>query len=258
MENPDPRQAVPIQSIRRALDALDYLAEQGLAGEGASLQAVAAHLEVPPTTAHNILRTMVACGYVGREGNGRYGLGARCRDLLRGARFAGGGLDAAAAVVHGLAARTGESVVLTTLAQGRRRVLVRAEGHEVLRVSPALEERGVFWERVTGRVLAAYASPAELQEILCACGMPGAAWGGIETERSLEPALAAVRAAGCAQEMPSALGVVALAAPVLDERRHLLGALGVYLPVTRAGEERLQWLRAELLSASRRLGTGEA
>ncbi|NUQ01002.1 MAG: helix-turn-helix domain-containing protein, partial [Armatimonadetes bacterium] len=110
----DSDKVVPVQSVRRALEALDRLALAGLRGEAVSLQQVAEHLGVAATTAHNIIKTLATCGYVQREERG-YGLGPRCADLARSARFGGGWLERAAAVVHQLAERTGESVVLATL-----------------------------------------------------------------------------------------------------------------------------------------------
>ncbi|HPU00249.1 MAG TPA: IclR family transcriptional regulator [Armatimonadota bacterium] len=245
---------VPIQSIKRALDVLDALMEQGLGGEGVSLQAIAGRLGVPPSTAHNILKTMVMCGYVARDDQHLYRLGPRCRDLARGSTLSAKFMAAAQGTIHSLAERTGESVVFATLVHGRRYPLLRADGHAVVRVSPTYEELSAFFRMVTGRVLAAYATPEELGELLAVHGLPGESWNGIETEEALGAALAEVRRAGMAEEECGRTQVYSLAVPVLDAREQLLGALGIHLPASRATPEHREKIRREIAAAAKRLG----
>ena len=244
---------IPIQSIDRALRALDFLAEQDLAGQGAALQAVAARLALRPSTAHNILKTLVACGYAARSDKGMYILGPRCRELTRAARLVSDLLPAATGVLQALAERVGESVVLVTLLHGRRQPLVRVEGNQAIRVAPSFQEAERFFDMVTGRVLAAYASAVELQEILAVHGLPADAWDGIASAAKLDQALAAVRQRGWAADRPHGGQVHALAVPVLARDGTLVGALGVYLPAFRATATRSRELRRLLAAAAARL-----
>lgn len=71
----------PIQSVQRAIRMLEFLAqEQG----AAPLGAIAKAAEVQPSTAHNILATLVALGYVRRPATGSdYLLGGRILNLAR-------------------------------------------------------------------------------------------------------------------------------------------------------------------------------
>jgi DNA-binding IclR family transcriptional regulator len=245
---------VPIQSIKRALDVLDALTERGLGGEGVSLQAIAERLGVASSTAHNILKTMVLCGYVARDDQHLYRLGPRCRDLARGSTLSAKFMATAQGTIHALAERTGESVVLATLVHGRRFPLLRADGHAVLRVSPTFEELSAFFRMVTGRVLAAYATPEELSEMVAVHGLPGESWNGIETEEGLMAALAEVRRAGMAEEECGRTQVYSLAVPVLDAREQLLGALGIHLPASRATPEHREKIRRAIAAAAKRLG----
>lgn len=248
--------SVPIQSIQRALVLLDYVTAESLRGDGVTLQAAAARLGVPATTAHNIVRTMIACGYLCRDGEHRYHPGPRCADIARGSRLAGELLETATRVVHLLAEQSGESAVLATLIQGHRFPLVHASGSEVVRVTASFEEQGRFFELVTGRVLAAYATAAERRAVLEAHGLPGELWGGITDEEGLSVALAEIRQHGIAEDQPSGGQVHALAVPVLEAQGRLLAALGLYLPAFRASEERLTELRAAAREAAARIGGG--
>ena len=51
--------------------------------EGWTLKEIARHLDVAAPTAHNIVKTMVACGYLGRDEQAGYTLGPGCRDIAR-------------------------------------------------------------------------------------------------------------------------------------------------------------------------------
>jgi DNA-binding IclR family transcriptional regulator len=242
--------SIPIQSVCRALRLLDLVTARALYGEGITLREAAEHLGVNPTTAHNILRTMVACGYLERGSGRTYVPGPRCRDIARQGRLGGAVLVGARGVVNRLAESTGESVVLAILSQGCRHPLLRAEGGAAVRVSPALESDGSPFRWVTGRVLAAYATPAELRTILQRHGLPGEAWEGIHTEEGLHRALAKVREAGMAEEHSASAGVHAMAVPVLDPHGFLLAALGLFVPAFRASPEHLRRLGDELRAAA--------
>ena len=71
----------PIQSVERAMRMLEFLArEQGAAPLGAIARAAG----VQSSTAHNILATLVALGYVRRPATGsEYRLGGRILNLAR-------------------------------------------------------------------------------------------------------------------------------------------------------------------------------
>ncbi len=243
-----------IQSIERALTALDYLVLRSLSGEGAPLQDISECMGVASSTAHNILKTMVQCGYVGRDEAGQYVLGPRCRDISRGSRLSGGLLAAATGAVHALAERTGESVVLATLAHGRRHPVLRAEGQSVIRVGANVEVGASFFSLVTGRVLASWASAEELAEILEIQGYPGVSWDGIHDDATLAAALHATREAGHAAQDERDRGLASLAVPVLEPGGQLVAALGVHLPAMRAEAEHLRGILEEMTAVAARLG----
>lgn len=233
---------------------LDYLVLRSLAGEGAQLQEIARHLDVAAPTAHNIVKTMVACGYLGRDEQAGYTLGPGCRDIARGSALSGGLLGAATGAINALAETSGESVVLATLVRGRRHPVLRAEGQAVVRVATSVESVGDFWGMVTGRVLAAYASQEELTEIADANGLPGDAWDGIDSAARLVVALNDLRKAGYAAQVEEDRGLAALAVPVFEPGGQVLAALGVYLPTLRAQMERLEAILGQMRETAARLG----
>ncbi|MBU0608536.1 MAG: helix-turn-helix domain-containing protein [Armatimonadetes bacterium] len=69
-----------VHSVLRSLDILELVARSD---RGATLQEIAAALDVAPPTAHNLARTLVARGYLHKTPRPvRYSLGPACFDLL--------------------------------------------------------------------------------------------------------------------------------------------------------------------------------
>ena len=77
------RTAVPVKAVGKALDLLDLLLFDHSWERGASLSELAATMQIPANTTHNLLKTMLACGYVSQIAAGRYAPGERCRQIGR-------------------------------------------------------------------------------------------------------------------------------------------------------------------------------
>ena len=242
---------LPVQSVQRALAILDFLVGASLEEGAAPLKSIAAHLGVGDTTAHNILKTLVGCGYAAQTSDRRYTLGPKCHDLTRSAAI-GRLREKAAAVALSLAERTGESVSVCTLVDGRRYALFDASGHRLITVNPRFAGRTSFFDYLTARVLAAYASEDELTLILERNELPKGAWEGVGTIEELKAALCKLRRRGYADKRTDDLAAVA--APVLDSDGRILASIGVYLPASRATKKHMADIREKLLEAARQLG----
>src|SRR6195952_4593451 len=78
----------PVQSLQRAFDLLDDLAD---AGGRATLSELTAASGLPAATIHRLLATLVELGHVRRESGRRYALGPRLRRLGEARRGGPGG-----------------------------------------------------------------------------------------------------------------------------------------------------------------------
>jgi DNA-binding IclR family transcriptional regulator len=243
---------VLVQSVKRALDALDYVAGESVCSDGVRLGDVAEHVGVKPTTMRNILRTMESCGYIGRTEERFYCPGPRCRRLAFGAASVQRLLATARPAMHELAGETGESLVLACLAGGVRRVLARHEGGHLVTVNGRRMDEGNPYSLVTTRVLLAHAEPGEVRAFVAECGPPGPEWGGAESAgRVLE--LAAELGGREVVEYHPSEEVVALAAPVAAGAGALPVALGMYLPASRYESERGERLRSALSATAKNI-----
>ena len=236
---------VPVQSVKRALDALDYVAAECIARDGVRLGEIADNLGLKATTMRNILRTMEACGYMGRTEDRLYRPGHRCARLAFGGAHVRALLSAARPAMDALAESTGESLVLTCLAGGTRRVLARHEGGHLLTVNAQRMDEGNPYRLVTTRVLLAHAHPDEVRAFVARCGAPGGLWDSATTAEQVREAAHKLRDRRVTEYHPSE-DVVALACPVEAGITGVPVALGMYLPSVRYGPERADQLRSAL------------
>ncbi len=243
--------AAPVQSVRKALDILDLVVEAGISSSSASLSALAEKMAMPRNSVHNLLKTLVACGYVEQRERGMYSAGIKCRQLVRLSRFESpAAREAITARMRKFANDQGEACLLVSLVNGERVVISYVDCDQAVRVSHATIEKIPFYEKPTGRLLAAIAGDLELQQILQRHGLPGAQWNDINDEQSLRDELAELRRQGYCQ-VDHENGLAALACPVAAEGEQAWGVVGTYAPGYRCPPQR----KKELLKALRTLAS---
>jgi DNA-binding IclR family transcriptional regulator len=127
---PVPRDIV--QSVSRALKLMDIIGSE----PGLTVKQMARRLDLNPTTAYHLVRTLVYEGYLIRDDLGNYSMGPavadRYRDLARALR----GPDSVVGVLRRAAAETGYSHYLARFVGNRVCVTAVAEGPH----SPWLED----------------------------------------------------------------------------------------------------------------------
>ena len=130
----------PVEALRRGLAMLELLSEHG----ALSLSELAAKMGLKRTTAHNLLKTLVMCGYAANDGDGVYRLGGKIRRLAVAQllnRISQGQAQGVLSVLSVLTEQIGETLVLAGLVNGRRKVPARTNPQQAVLVSSA------FWSR---------------------------------------------------------------------------------------------------------------
>jgi len=242
-----------IQSVDRALRILTVL--QG--GRRMSLGEVAARLDLPPSTVHGIIRTLVAHGVVLQErDSGRYRLGPA---VLRMGNVYLDTLELRSRAVtwsEDLARRTGFAVRTGVLLLGDVVVVHHEPRPDGTRQMPEVGIVIPAHASALGKAMLAYDTEA-LEALLG--GGPARS---MTAETIVDPAalrteLEAVRATGLASEAEEAvLGECGLAAPIADTAGDVAGAIGLVVP---SGEwpvdaAAMDALRAAARAVSRELG----
>ncbi|MEU0567080.1 IclR family transcriptional regulator [Nonomuraea sp. NPDC005983] len=217
-----------VQSVERALDVLEALAEHG--GE-AGLSEIAARTGLPYGTIHRLLQTLLARGYVRQESDRRYALGGGLVRLGEVAESMVGvwaqpylsKMVELSGETANLAVLEGDFVVYVAQAASPRRLRMFAEvGRRVLPHSTAV-----------GKVLLAGRTAEDAATVFGRTGMPRRTPNTIVDTDAMLTELALVRERGYAMDLgEEELGVHCLAVPVHDGGR-VVAAMSVSGPAER-------------------------
>lgn len=242
-----------LQSVKNALGALDYILERYREGEGASLRDVAVHLGLQKTTTRNMLKTMEECGYLSRGSGRSYLLGPKCTDIERTCKYGQKLIDIAGKYLIPAAENIEESLVMTTIIAGRRKVLIRAGGGNVISVDPSIAENNNTYNMVTNRIMLAYAKPSELEVFIKENGMPSGEWNGVETYEELVIELLKMRKKGYGEDRNENLSSMAF--PIFNENGSIVAALGSYVPLYRYDQTKAAAVKKSLKETAGKITT---
>ena len=216
-----------IQSVDRAVRVLTALQS----ARRMTLSELAARLELPPSTVHGIVRTLVKHGLVAQERrSGRYQLGPAV--LLLGNVYLDT-LELRARAIpwaEDLASRTG-AAVRTAVLLGDDVVVIhhqpRADGsRQMAEVGIVIPAHASAW----GKAILAYDDDS-LERVLRGPALRSMTGETLSDVVDLRAQLAEVRDAGLAVERDEAvLGESAVAAPIFDATSNAVGAIGVVGP----------------------------
>jgi IclR family transcriptional regulator, acetate operon repressor len=202
-----------VQSLTRALDLLDHLAD---AGGRATLSELAAASGLPAASVHRLLATLVAQGHVRREAGRRYALGPR---LVRLGDVAGHVLgEGVGLVLRELVAATGESANLAGLDGSDPPAavyLAQAPSPHPMRMFTEIGRRVPLQATGVGKALLAAMAPDAADALVARTGMPARTPATLTDPAALGEELAAARRRGWVlDEGEQEVGVRCVAAPV--------------------------------------------
>ncbi|MEV5558634.1 IclR family transcriptional regulator [Nonomuraea wenchangensis] len=217
-----------VQSVERALDVLEALAEHG--GE-AGLSEIAARTGLPYGTIHRLLQTLLARGYVRQESDRRYALGG---GLVR----LGGVAEGMVAVraqpyLEKMVELSGETANLAVLEGDFIVYVAQASSPRRLRMFAEVGRRVLPHSTAVGKVLLAGRPAEEAVAVFERTGMPRRTPNTITEIEAMLAELAAVRERGYAMDLgEEELGVHCMAVPVRDGAR-VVAAMSVSGPAER-------------------------
>ncbi|GAA1511887.1 allantoin degradation transcriptional regulator AllR [Sphaerisporangium rubeum] len=230
-----------VQSVDRALDVLEALAERGGA---AALSEIAARTGLPYGTIHRLLRSLLARGYVRQESDRRYALGGA---LVRLGGVAEGMIGVwAQPYLEKMVALSGETANLAVLEGDFVVYVAQAASPRRLRMFAEVGRRVLPHSTAVGKVL--LADRPDAAAVLGRTGLPHRTEHTITAAGALLAELAVVRERGYAMDLgEEELGVHCLAVPVPDGGGRVVAAMSVSGPA-----ERIDALDQETLAAGMR------
>ncbi|HEX3946104.1 MAG TPA: IclR family transcriptional regulator [Acidimicrobiales bacterium] len=226
-----------VSSVDNALTLLAALRDHPSLAvkEGAEL------LGVAPSTAHRLLSTLQAHGFVAQDpSNRRYGPGPALLTVALASLRRVDVRRVGRPHLVALAAETRETVSLAVAEGAKVRFIDSVEGPELIRVASRTGEVLPAHLSSVGKVMLSGLSDAEICRLYPNQELAGLTDRSITSRAALLSELEAVRATGYATSFEeSAVGLSALAVPITDRFGHVLAAIGVSLPASRLGDGRI-------------------
>lgn len=239
----------PIQSVDRALEVIEVLAD---AGEELGVSELAARTGLPLATAHRVLDALCARGYVRQNPSRRYSLGGT---LIR--------LGAAAERLMGATARpflaqlvemTGETANLAVSEGDAVVYIAQVPSSRALRTFIEVGRRARPHSCGVGKMILALWDPAEAEALLRRTGLPASTAETITDMDEMLAELARVRELGYAEDRGEQEdGVRCIAVPVMGEGG-VVAAMSVSGPAERLRNFDAAELAARMRSVADELG----
>src|SRR6195952_4098258 len=238
----------PVQSLQRAFDLLDDLAD---AGGRATLSELTAASGLPAATIHRLLATLVELGHVRREPGRRYALGPR---LVRPGDAAGRVLgDGVRPVLAELVERTGESANLAGLDGSSAVYLAQVPSPHPMRMFTEVGAHVPLHCTGVGKALLSTVESTRVRQLMERAGMPSRTPSTIVDVVTLDRELrVGIERGWHVDEGEQEVGVRCIAVPVPDAPTPC--AVSVSGPAARLSLDRTDVVGALLREAARRIG----
>ncbi|HXE12290.1 MAG TPA: IclR family transcriptional regulator [Bryobacteraceae bacterium] len=243
------RRSNEVSSVRKALELLGCFSPQAPSWP---LSELARHLQIPKSTAHNLLRTLQSLDFVRQSPETRtYQLGPRAMEL--GLVFASNSdiLSHARTVMNRLAEKTGETVKIGILSNDQVLIMAAVESAHQLHTRGDLGTRWPLHSSSLGKAILSTLQPEELAEVLGSKGMRQFTKNTISTLEEMELEVKRIRARGYAvDQQENEAGVCCVAAPISATLQGVSGAIGVSGPCVRIRDKAISELGQQVMAAS--------
>lgn len=226
-----------VQALERGLKLLAIIAE----ADGLSLTSLAQRAGIAPSTAHRILATLKASGFIHcDEAHGIYLIGVQAfrigNAFLRNRKLA----DAGRGAMRKLMEASGETVNMGIEDDGYVVFISQAESHQSVRAFHRPGSRSLLHASSIGKAIMAALPDEAATERLLRTGMPKFTGHTIVDPQALLADLAQVRKRGWSIDNEErAEGLRCVGAAVYNEHAEVVGAISVSGPVVRMTEERI-------------------
>jgi DNA-binding IclR family transcriptional regulator len=222
------------RSVGRVIEIFELLLTRG---EPAAILDLAAALNIPKSTAYDLVRTLARAGYLERASTGNgYFLGRKLFELGSAYRSQVDLLKEGGHIVQALRDETGETVQLSVLENGVMLVLVKEETKHPIRIISRVGSRVPVNWAAAGRLLVSDLDDAALRRLLAQNARPSPNNGATTDIDALVKEIRRARAQGHAVELNEANAHAGcVAAPVIDSTGRCVAAISIVAP-----EQRLQ------------------
>lgn len=213
---------------------------------------VAAAIDIPRSSAHALLSSLVDTGLLQCRGRGRYRIGWRIVELNQTLKGTVDVRSCAAPVLQTLSEKYGETVHLAVMERYRVLYVDKIVGNHVINVVGA--RVGAHLEphcSAVGKVLLAYCDPIEVERNVTNKPLRRLTPSTITNPATLAQELRSVRSSGVALDSGEAVSEVhCLAAPVRDDMGVVVAAISMTVPASRFVPAQAEFKRAVVSAAA--------
>lgn len=228
--------AIQVKSAKTTFDIVETLKQL----DGGGVSVIADELEIPKSTVHDHLNTLVEMDFVVKEEK-TYRVGARFLEYGGYARENLKIYRVARPVIQGLADKTGEHANLMIKEHGLGIFLFKSKGEDAVTLDTHPGMRVHLQTTSLGKSIMAHLPTDEVESIIEEHGFPQVTKDTITDRETLFDELAQIRERGYAiDDEERVKGMRCIAAPVLDSDNTVLGAVSVSGPVNRMKGQRFE------------------
>ncbi len=243
----------PVKSLAKALSLLECLG--GAGGRGMNLSQLANELQMPLSTAHRLLNSMLAAGFVEfDEHQGSWSVGLKTfiigSTYLKKRDF----VVCARPLMADLVSRSGETSNLAILDDNKIIFIAQVECEEVMRMVVAPGSRGPAHATAVGKALLSALARKKALSIARSAGLFALTEKTITEPEKFEEELASIARLGYAiDDEEQKPGLRCIAANVYNEYGEAVCAISVSGPAVRIPRERMAQLSELVMDTARRI-----
>jgi DNA-binding IclR family transcriptional regulator len=190
-----------------------------------TLAEISERLDMPKSTVHNLLATLLSRGYIEKVDRDHYALGTAVIALTQAVRVNVELRDRAAPLLRELADTCRESVYLTVLEGGHSLYIYAVESPQRLLARTAVGERVPLHCTANGKATLAFLSRSEVDDIVSNVGLPAYTSRTITDPVVLLQELEQIRIQGYALDREEhESGTFCIGAPIRNDRGRVFGA----------------------------------
>jgi IclR family transcriptional regulator, KDG regulon repressor len=241
-----------MKTVKKALAVLDSFT-QDVQSQGVT--EIAQKLGLHKSTTFYLLATLREGGYVIYDANTkRYSLGYKLLDLAGRIQYRRDLRNLSFPILQELAKAVEEDIALNILIEGKRVCVALVESRCFIRNIVPLGKAMPAHCSAAGKVLMAYRSEAEIEEIISRYGLPRFTPNTITQKEQLFVKLKEIRANGYGESRNEfGLDAAALAFPVFNGKGEIMAALSIQSTVNRLNDETRPGFLQEGLRAAQKI-----
>lgn len=193
-----------------------------------TLSEISRRLDIPKSTTHNLLNTLLSEGFIEKVEGDAYALGTAIIPLTQNVRVNVELRDRAAPLLRQLADQSGQSVYLTVRDRFHALYIYAVESSRRLLARTAVGDHVHLHCTSVGKAILAYLPDSEIEAIVAAVGLPSFTPHTITDFAALRDELRRTRSRGFALDREEhEISTFCIGAPVLNTQGHVIGSCSI-------------------------------